>query len=754
MNQDGIVVFYRLGFRVASLANTLIRLGGAWLVPMSLLVALGILGLVRYRETLPGRMRIYSQRSLALALSNRYWEPLGIATLSITVMLGVALALPQWVWPRSERFDRPDWWPIHLPSPIICGAILGLILGWLLASKTKTLRDRSAAVRSGVAIICAELGAIWSVLLPVGWWPRSLILGGPTGITILAIAPAAILMAGIAITFKRSGRERIVDYPGRDGGFASRDEVANNKTAIVSIPLQVSHRGSARPWHTKLNGPLGWTSIRLSQDAIWTHILVDGQTGSGKGLALVGPIVLSLIAQDKETGIPYKLIVQDVKGVCQGKDAYEARLGRACICWGAAAVGQQPSLRWNPIREALDSDDPVGESVALAALLMPDRNGEGAWIPQTARPLLATCIRSGHYPTLKDIYDDIQARGLLAVCAANDSAPGDLIALNGKNVTEYVQGAIKNALASFADGGWAEKATSGHDFYLDGPDSFLAVGGYVLSAENLQERKPPLRLFWQYLFRRLLQRPTKRNLLLVMDEALAAGPIPGARDALNMLREYRVGIIYCVQNLEGIREVYGRDQGDSLVASFASKVWLLRGLCDEDKLYLSKVLGERTQERKIRRNGKREIVVEHGPLLGPSDMGGLARGEKMYWAVFDCVSQTTPNPSTGTCLPILGKAEATTPILQRTPSPEEIERITRTYEIRSSCTPPPLLRADVERLAKITGFKELLQLPTDDGQDEADPSQSAAGQESVKPKASTADETLVVDFLESKEEDY
>jgi len=680
------------------------------------LLCLVFAGVVSYglwfRETLPGRMLLYSNRRAALWLNARLWAPSALIAGAIGLAFMITIWLPEASWPLEYPLVRPDWYPATIPFWVVL-ALLGANLGQALLKIFDWTIEYTTywrwAYPLGGALVLAPFGAI----APPSTWPEVLELPArPAVITLVVLVVPVVL--GVLTLWRRMGREKVFDFPGKNGGFASRNEVANNKCAVVTIPIKVSHRGSVRPWDYKRNGPLGWTTIQLSRDSIFTHCLVVGQTGSGKGLALVGPLTLSLIAMDERSKLPFKFIVQDVKGVCQGKDQYEARLGRSCLCWGAAAIGQTPSLRWNPIREALDSRDPRNESNALAAMLMPDKPGQGSWIPETARPLLAAIILSGNYPTLKDIFDDLQARGLMAMCVANDCAVGDLIALKGKNAHEYVVSEFKNALICYSDGGWGEKVTSGHDFYLDGPDSFLEVGGYVLSAENLKERKAPLRLFWQYLFRRLQAEPKIRQLLLIMDEALAAGPIPGARDGLNVLREYKVGIFYCIQHLNGLKEVYGRDEGESLISSFASKIWLFRGMNDDDKMYLSRILGERTRERKVK--GRTEPATEHGPLLGPPDMGGLARGDRDYWGVFDCVSQTNPNDHTGLGLPILGKAEATTPILQRKPSQEEIDVVVATYAERTPFTAPVLTREAVERMAQATGIRELLDLvPKEEG---------------------------------------
>ena len=609
--------------------------------PWVILVFILLFLLVKWRDSLSGKGLIYRHRWLTLMLHARFWGPLALAALAAAIpFIAIGWSVP------GLRF-RPTWWPATIDFWVISAAFGGVV-GWGLWKLLDPHLNEEWQVGNlwpvGLAMIGGTIGL---VAIPSGWPERILISMKALEVALVA-APILVLIA-LHRLWLRMGREKIINHVEGSAGFASRGEVAENSDAIIRIPIKVSYRGAAEPWNIRANGPLGLTSLEISQDAMWTHVLLVGNSGSGKGMGTFGPILYSLVGAD-DAGTKYKFILQDVKGVQQGRDAYEKRLGRKAIAWGAAADGLWPSQRWNPIREALDSNDPVGECLALAALIMPDSGGQNDFIPQAGRPLLARMLMSGSYPTLKDLFDDIQDRGILQVAIANDCAPGDINALLGKNMSEWVQGEFKARLGAYADGGWGEKVTSGHDFGLD---DFLEVGGYVLSAEALEERKAPLKLMWGMLFRRLLkQQGRKRNLLMLFDEALGSGRTL-SRNALNILREDRVSIWAGTQHLDGLREVYGPQEGESLISSFGSKIWLLHGLSQPDKEALSKSLDRRTVENKLKRHGQTEVVMNHGPLLPLNTIGSLARPQKEYWAVFDVQSQSTPIPCSQLGLPIL-----------------------------------------------------------------------------------------------------
>lgn len=667
-----------------------------WAAAPILVLSAGLIKLVRWRESLAGKQLLYTHRGIALVLNARFWGPLALAS------AGPAVGFLVTGWTRGAAEFRPTWWPAGIPFSVAMALVaIGLAqIGLRIADKAYGRQD----LRWMWLSLGGAAGYTFGTYVDPAWWPYPIVIPARTAAAWLLLTPLPVL-AALQLLWRRLGRETIIDHVEGNAGFAARGEVANNKDALMTLPIKVSYRGSAQPWKERENGPLGHTTLEFSQDALWTHVLLDGNSGSGKGMGIFGPLMFSLAAGD-ESGRKYKYVLQDVKGVCAGRDLYEQRLGKKVIAWGAAADGQWPSQRWNPIREALDSNDPIGECLALAALIMPDNGSGNDFIPQAGRPLLATCLASGNYPTIKDLFDDIQARGLVQVVLANDCAPGDILALMGKNMTEWVQGEFKARLGAYADGGWGQKVTSGHDFGLD---DFLEVGGYVLSAESINEQKGPLRLMWGMLFRRLLNQRRERNLFMLFDEALGSGKTL-SRDALNILREDRVSIWAGVQHLDGLREVYGPTEGEALISSFGSKIWLLHGLSQSDKEALSRSLGKRTEKRSARRHGQSETTYHQGDLLPVNVIGSLARPQKEYWAVFDVISQSTPNPDTKLGLPILAKVVPTTPFLQRKPTREEVEAVASLYEGREPFTAPPLTREVVERVATTIGKPELLNL--------------------------------------------
>ena len=218
-------------------------------------------------------------------------------------------------------------------------------------------------------------------------------------------------------------------------------------------------------------------------------------------------------------------------------------------------------------------------------------------------------------------------QGLDQVLASARVPQGLLKALEGKNVREYLGTTFFSALAPFHSG-WGREVTARHDFSLA---DVCTTCTYVLSAEPEPTRRTPVTVFWQMLFRRLLQTSRPVPLALLFDEALAAGKIPSVRDALVTLRDRKVSIIFGTQHLSGLKDVYGPTEGESLIASFTGRIILLNGLDPRDREWLVKSLGQRT----IRETRNKSITSTAIPLLTLDDLGRRASSEKVFWAVID-----------------------------------------------------------------------------------------------------------------------
>jgi hypothetical protein len=342
---------------------------------------------------------------------------------------------------------------------------------------------------------------------------------------------------------------------------------------------------------------------------------------------------------------------------------------------------------------------------ALAAALIPEREGNGNdWVSQLTRPILAWVFMKGGFETLGDVQAALMEFGVNEVIGRAGVPQGLIAALEGKNVKEYLGTTVFSALACFGSG-WGKDSTTGMDFSLD---DICTNGAYVLSAEPEVTQRAPIVVFWRLLLRKLLRSSKPVPLTLAFDEALAAGRIPSVRDALATLRDREVSIIFGTQHTSGLKEVYGNVEGESLIASFTSRIFLLNGLDPRDRDYLVDALGKRTvKDATVGGKGGQTRHIEV-PLLTRDDLNRRASNEGAFWAVLDGSGVTrTGDPLIAR---LLGTPRKT---LIRRPTQEEIDA--DIYRAERSESPvqyvTPALDEQVERVLAALREDELVAVP-------------------------------------------
>lgn len=627
--------------------------------------------------------------------------------------------------------NRLDW--IGPTSLGLAAGMAGVMLWRSLSTRGKRLALTSPRLYTtlhGPLWTPAVLGigglgaAIWSPLasaqnlharawsLPFAWSNETIlqtIVGG-----------AALVAVGAVVALRRLTREKV--HMGQHGTAywaARRDmrvapDTAKKQGWVWTLPIRVHWRGTARDWSS--GGAC--TVLTISREEVVRHILLVGATGSGKGFTYFSPIIAS---------IKQPFILQDIKSECQGIDTLRALTGMDPIRWGCAARGGWPSMRWNPLHAARTDEIPEEGCASLAALLCPTEGNQNDFIQKLAADTLTFIFQFSPAQTLADVADQIEQEGLIPLVERLGALPGLLARLNGKNMDGWTTDAIKGALSPYCTG-WGREVTSGHDFDLD--DLFLR-GGYVLSGEPIASKAAPIRMFWQMLLNRALTSNAARNLTMLMDEGLIV-KVPKFTDALKTLRSKGVSIHFGIQNTQGVLALYGPQEGKDILDSFVTQVYLLNGLNPDDQRALSQALGKRTVIEKGQAGvGKARRRAQVGTdLLEIADIERRSKSGEA-WAVIRAPKVTRAG------VPIICKLTGSAGAgLVRHPSPDEVEAARAAILAMPQPAPyiPPKPPAP-----------KTFEVPT-----EAQTTQEA--EETLKPAAIAADETVDVDFPDPPED--
>lgn len=526
----------------------------------------------------------------------------------------------------------PNLWDLASLALLLGLVLLGIVIYRMTLRAASLAWQSPRAYRAAngpfVAPLAGFFGGLGAAMVAPGylpgaitfrpeWWPN---WGFLEPIWVLRGEPVLVLVGlfGLTTFLTRLRREKVIRTARGMSHWAAWSDVTLHANWKWVIPMFVHFRGTAWEW----SKGAGRTLLALASDAICRHILLVGQTGSGKGYCIFGPIIAS-------SRQPF--VYQDFKAECPGLALLKKRTGREPIRWGAASIDGWQSMAWNPLEEARQAPNPMDQYKFLSGLLIPSR-GESDWVADLSRPILAWIFARGGYPTLGHVYDDLVQLGVPTVLGRSGVPGGLLAALEGKNVKEYLGTTIFSALASFSDG-WGRKVTSAHDFTIS---EIFERGGYVLSAESDVASRTPIIIFWRFVIDRIVGSNRKLNCSLLFDEALAAGRIPDVSTVLETARSKGVSCVFGVQHLDGIKRVY-REDADGLISGFASRIWLINGLSAHDQKMLLEGLGQRVVEESGRDGKKEKFVV---PLMTADDLSRRANQFEKFWGVVDANGAT------------------------------------------------------------------------------------------------------------------
>lgn len=431
---------------------------------------------------------------------------------------------------------------------------------------------------------------------------------------------ACLVFFGTLVALSKWKREAVGErFHGR-AAWAARSEVSYAKDRYWSMPIRVTQDGT-RTFEETVKGP--FTALGPSPKSQASMGAIYGALGSGKGAYLMGHWFISA-----RPGLP--IVYQDSKGECPA-----SILRPSMLRFGIPAKKPKglPSMRFNPI-DAINEEgisqtmrEMRARTLANLVLPAPEEGSDNGWITETAQPLLADGFLRKRWAHLGELADEVEGRPLPVILDNLAVAAGRQFSLGGKNVLEYAANEISNNTQPYLRG-WARHAFSASDFSWS---EVYEKGLYVMSASEDRLQKIPIQLFWSLFWAELQSSDTAIPMLVLMDEAIAAGPIPNILEAVVKLRDRGVSIWMAFQTIAGVEEVYGKARGEALRRALVNSIVLTNGLDAKDAHEVALELGTYTQSEKQKDGSKRR---EKYNLLPESDLASLAGMENEHWAIF------------------------------------------------------------------------------------------------------------------------
>ncbi|MAZ40042.1 MAG: hypothetical protein CMF49_07955 [Legionellales bacterium] len=344
------------------------------------------------------------------------------------------------------------------------------------------------------------------------------------------------------------------------------------------------------------------------------HVLGFAPTGSGKTSAIAIPNLLtwhgSCIAND------LKLTLWETT-----KAYREEKLNQKCFLFSPTDTTKK-THRYNPLSAIrTDSCYLVADCQRLSHLLVPHQHKESPMWGQLARQLLVALliyikVTDGCKATLSQLNAILKQKNLVAWLKITNDEDGLPEAFYKNSQTflsqpEKTQGstlATLNAQFELYGDPNIAYATSACDFDIHALRKEKITIYIGIPANDLTRLAPLITIFWEQVIYAMLSHIPKKNepvpLLCLMDEFGALSRMDVLRNALKLLREYRVRCVLLIQQLAQLKEHYTQDEAQTFLSITTKVAFKPDSL--EDAEYLSKLLGNKTLKVKSGSNSAHE----------------------------------------------------------------------------------------------------------------------------------------------------
>ena len=428
------------------------------------------------------------------------------------------------------------------------------------------------------------------------------------------------------------------------GGFALgyRKPMTSHGAARWATPGEL-RRADMLTRPAKTRGPLVAKLGRARRRAPYLttgeipHVLVAAPTGSGKGVGVVVPTLLTY---------PGSVIVLDLKGENYRLTSRRRRAMGDRVYRFSPYSDDRRTHRYNPLevltRTPADRVYTEARRIAAQLIIAPSRGAEG--FVQGARDILAAgavlALERGTV-TMAAVYDLLtgssNARRVFADLAADARSDEARRVFNRMAQTE--DRVLSSYLSVLGDGGlgiWGDPAvrdaTAASDFGLDDLRRRPAAIYLVVGPNDLAPLAPVLRLLLQQVVAAVQRsEPAKGDdfaVLLMMDEFTALGRMEILAQAMATIRGYGGRMMIVVQSLAALRDVYGADGAGNFLANCRLQVFMAPA-DQQTPDYITRAIGTRTRRaRSVSRTiGRFDRAIqerEEGvPLIRPEEIRGL-----------------------------------------------------------------------------------------------------------------------------------
>ena len=306
------------------------------------------------------------------------------------------------------------------------------------------------------------------------------------------------------------------------------------------------------------------------------HFLITGSTGSGKSQA----IMRILLAIRRRGG---RAIIADSGGEYWSK----TREADSSLLLNPL---DRRSVQWNPFCEIREDYDVP--RIALAAI--PTGSGDGKQWNHYAQSLLSEVMTAMHSVGDKRIDALLDWLTVAPASELRELLAGTPAAVIVDESNERMLASVRSILSTYM-ASWRHLAPDG-DFSIRDWISKDAGSGwlYLTYRDDQMAMLRHLIATWVDLAMveaLTLENDENRNLWFVLDELDSLGRVANLDLGMSKLRKYGGRCVLGVQTIAQLRETYGRDTAQTIVANAANKL-LLRAGDNETASYFSQELGE------------------------------------------------------------------------------------------------------------------------------------------------------------------